>query len=139
MKNKNFDKEKKVQQFLNIIDKHKSAFIELDGFFVFSLKDSYQINKKMGRHFFNNKQEKNLYNYFKKNISWIWIWIFPSLFWEYEWTFQNKYMSSVERSAISHRLFFKYQNQSDFEYYFDIFNNMKDIFIDDEIKFWKKK
>ena len=34
-------------------------------------------------------------------------------------------MSGVERSAVRRRLFFKYQNQSDFEYYFDIFNNMK--------------
>ena len=33
LENKNFNKEKKVLEFLNIIDKHESVFIELDEFF----------------------------------------------------------------------------------------------------------
>ena len=60
-------------------------------------------------------------------------------FWEYYWTFLNRFMTNAKRKAFRRRLFFKFENESDFEYYFDIFDYMKDNFINEEIRSWSWK
>ena len=48
-------------------------------------------------------------------------------------------MANVKRKASRRRLFFKFENESDFEYYFDIFDYMKDNFVNEEIRSWSWK
>ena len=60
-------------------------------------------------------------------------------FWKYYWTFLNRFMANVKRKASRRRLFFKFENESDFEYYFDIFDYMKDNFVNEEIRSWSWK
>ena len=47
-------------------------------------------------------------------------------------------MANVEIKAFRRKLFFKFGNESDFEYYFDIFDYIKENFINEEIWCWKK-
>ena len=47
-------------------------------------------------------------------------------------------MTNNEWKAFRRRLFLKYQKEYDFEYFFQIFDHMKDNFVDEKIGGWKK-
>ena len=100
---------------------------------------------------FNTKQEIRFNENLIKNVSWIcpipdpfqdkfcrepcWVHKFC---WEYKWTFVNDFMTNNEWKAFRRRLFLKYQKEYDFEYFFQIFDHMKDNFVDEKIGGWKK-
>ena len=105
----------------------------------------------MTKFLFTNVQERSLFNYLRQNVGWIsldidsfrgeecpsWCWL-HQFSWEYQQTFENKYMTALERKAFRRRSFFKYEKKEGFRYFFDIFYRMVDIFEDGEIKYWKE-
>lgn len=40
---------------------------------------------------------------------------FTNFFWMYEWYYVNNFMTNNERKAFRRRIFFKYQEENDFE------------------------